>query len=210
MINVLIVDDHSIVREGLCKIIQLESDIEVAGIAKDAAEAIKALMKSKVDVVILDISMPGLSGLDAIKDLKKIQPSVKILMLSMYPEERFAIRALKAGASGYLTKETAPEEIISAVRKVCSGHKYITPLMAEKIVTELQHPNENELYERLSSREFEVMCLIGSGKTINEIANFLSISNSTVSTYRTRIMEKMNFTNNAMIMHYVIDNGLLS
>jgi two-component system invasion response regulator UvrY len=210
MINVLIVDDHSIVREGLCKIIQLESDIEVAGIAKDAAEAIKALMKSKVDVVILDISMPGLSGLDAIKDLKKIQPSVKILMLSMYPEERFAIRALKAGASGYLTKETAPEEIISAVRKVCSGHNYITPLIAEKIVTELQHPNENELYERLSSREFEVMCLIGSGKTINEIANFLSISNSTVSTYRTRIMEKMNFTNNAMIMHYVIDNGLLS
>jgi two-component system, NarL family, invasion response regulator UvrY len=210
MINILIVDDHSIVREGLSKIIQLESDIVVVGLAKDASEAIKALMKSKVDVVILDISMPGLSGLDAIKDLKKIQPSVKILMLSMYPEERFAIRALKAGASGYMTKETAPEEIILAIRKVCSGHNYITPLIAEKIVTELQHPNENELYERLSSREFEVMCLIGSGKTINEIANFLSISNSTVSTYRTRIMEKMNFTNNAMIMHYVIDNGLLS
>jgi two-component system, NarL family, invasion response regulator UvrY len=209
MINILIVDDHRIVREGIKKIIQLETDIVVAGQAKDASEAIKIISKNDIGVVILDISLPGISGLEAIKDLKTIKPAVKIIMLSMYPEERFAIRALKAGASGYLTKETAPEELINAIRIVHSGRNYVTPFIAEKMVTELQGPAEKAPHEQLSTREFDVMCLIGSGKTIKEIAELLSLSTRTVSTYRTRILKKMNFNNNAMIMHYTMDNWLL-
>jgi len=209
MIKILIVDDHRIVREGIKKIIQLETDIVVAAQAKDAPEAIRIISTTDINVVILDISLPGMSGLEAIKDLKTLKPTASIIILSMYPEERFAIRALKAGASGYLTKETAPEELINAIRLVHSGHNYITPFVAERMVTELQNPTEKAPHERLSSREFEVMCMIGSGKTINEIAELLSLSNRTVSTYRTRILQKMDFKNNAMIMHYMLDNWLL-
>jgi len=209
MIKVLIVDDHSIVREGLSKIIQLETDIEIAGVAKDAAESIKIITSKKVDIVILDISMPGMSGLDLIKDIKRLQSDARIVMLSMYPEERFAVRALKSGASGYLTKEMAPEEIIKAIRMVHSGRNYISSSLAEMLITELKDPKEIAPHERLSTREFEVMCMIGSAKTINEIATALSISNRTISTYRSRILQKMNFKNNAAIMHYVIDNGLV-
>ena len=209
MINVLIVDDHPIVREGLSKIIQLEYDISVTGLAKDASEAIKIMTSKIVDVVILDISMPGISGLDVIKDLKNLQPDARIIMLTMYPEERFAVRAIKSGATGYLTKETASDELIKAIRIVYSGHNYITPLIAEKIVNELQGKEEISPHEKLSAREFEVMCMIGSGKTINEIAELMSLSSRTVSTYRTRVLEKMDFKNNAMIMRYAIDNGLV-
>lgn len=209
MINVLIVDDHPIVREGLSKIIQLEQDISVTGLAKDASEAIKIMTLKIADVVILDISMPGISGLDVIKDLMNLQPAVRIIMLTMYPEERFAVRAIKSGATGYLTKETAPDELIKAIRIVYSGHNYITPLIAEKIVNELQGKEETAPHEKLSSREFEVMCMIGSGKTINEIAELMSLSSRTVSTYRTRILEKMDVKNNAMIIRYAIDNGLV-
>ena len=209
MIRILIVDDHPIVREGLNRIIQLEKDIIVSGMARDASDAVHFMASCEVDVVILDIAMPGISGLDVIKDLKNLQPAVKIIMLTMYPEERFAIRALKAGAFGYLTKETAPDELINAIRVVYSGHNYITPMIAEKIVTELQGNGENSLHERLSSREFEVMCMIGAGKSINEIAELMSLSNRTVSTYRARILKKMNFKNNAMIMRYMIDKGLI-
>jgi DNA-binding NarL/FixJ family response regulator len=209
MINILIVDDHRIVREGLKKIIQLETEMCVAGQAKDASEAIRIISTSDINLVILDIALPGMSGLEVIKDLKALKPSARIIMLSMYPEERFAIKALKAGASGYLTKETAPEELINAIRIVHSGRNYITSFIAEKIVTELQCPAEKAPHERLSSREFEVMCMIGSGKTIKEIAELLFISNRTVSTYRARILEKMGFKNNAMIMHYVLDNWLV-
>jgi DNA-binding NarL/FixJ family response regulator len=210
MIKILIVDDHRIVREGLTKIIQLENDMHVAGQAKDAAEAIKIISIQDVNLVILDIALPGMSGLEVIKDLKTIKPQARIIMLSMYPEERFAIRALKAGASGYLTKETAPEELIMAIRRVDSGHNYITSIIAEKMVEELQGPVEKAPHERLSSREFEIMCMIGSGKTIQEISVLLSLSRSTVGTYRSRILQKMNFKNNAMIMHYVMDNWLSS
>ncbi|MBM3404855.1 MAG: response regulator transcription factor [Bacteroidetes bacterium] len=209
MINILIVDDHSIVREGLKKIIQLETDMVVAGLAKDASEAIRILSSTDINLVILDIALPGMSGLEAIKDIKKLRPAARIIMLSMYPEERFAIRALKAGASGYLTKETAPEELIHSIRMVNSGHHYVTSYIAEKMVTELQGTAEKAPHERLSSREFEVMCMIGSGKTISEIAGLLNLSTRTVSTYRARILEKMGFKNNAMIMHYMVDNWLV-
>lgn len=209
MIKVLIVDDHRIVREGIKKIIQLEEDITVVGQAKDVPETIRILSTIEVDVVVLDISLPGIGGLEAIKDLKAIQPKVRIIMLSMYPEDRFAIKAIKEGASGYLTKETAPEELVNSIRVVHSGRNYLTAFIAEKMVSELQSPTEKLPHERLSSREFEVMCMIGAGKTITEIANLLSLSSRTVSTYRARVLSKMNLKNNAMIMHYMIDNWLL-
>lgn len=209
MIKVLIVDDHRIVREGIKKIIQMETDIVASGQAKDASEAIRIMSTTEIDVVILDVSLPGMSGLEAIKDLKALNPKVRIIMLSMYPEERFAIRAIKAGASGYLTKETAPEELVNSIRIVHSGRNYLTPFVTEKMVTELQSPAEKTHHEKLSAREFEVMCMIGSGKTLKEIADILSLSTRTISTYRARVLAKMNLKNNAMIMHYMMDNWLL-
>lgn len=209
MINILIVDDHAIVREGLKTILKLETGIAVTGMAKNAAEALKLVSSNKPDVIILDISLPGRNGLEIIKDIKKIQPHVKIIMLSIYPEDRFAIRAFKAGASGYLTKEMAPEMIVEAIRKVSTGGKYITPAIAEKLADELNELNDKSPHERLSDREFDVMCMVGSGKSLIEIAEKLGISDRTVSTYRTRILKKMNLKNNSEIIHYVIDNGLI-
>lgn len=209
MIEILIVDDHAIVREGLNTILKLEDGFSVAGMARNAAEALKIAAAMKVDVVILDISLPGRSGLEIIRELKKLQPHVKIIMLSIYPEDRFAIRSFKAGASGYLTKEMAPEMIVEAVRKVHSGGKYITPAIAEKLADELNELSVHSPHERLSDREFDVLCMIGGGSTLIEIAGKLAISDRTVSTYRTRILKKMNLKNNAAIIHYVMDNGLI-
>jgi len=209
MIDILIVDDHAIVREGLQAILKLEEGISVVGMAKNGAEALKVVTSHKVDVIILDISLPGRNGLEIIKEVKKVQPNVRIIMLSVYPEDRFAIRAFKAGASGYLTKEMAPEMIVEAIRKVSSGGKYITPAIAEKLADELNELNDKTPHERLSDREFDVMCMVGSGKSLIEIAEKLGISDRTVSTYRTRILKKMNLKNNSEIIHYVIDNGLI-
>jgi two-component system, NarL family, invasion response regulator UvrY len=209
MIKVLIVDDHAILREGMRKIIQCEPEIEVAGSVSSASEAINHLSSTPVDVVILDISMPGRSGLDVIKDIKKIQPDAAILMLSMYSEERFAVRALKTGASGYLTKDMATEELITAIRVIHNGRKYITPALAETMANSFQEDTETTPHESLSDREFEVMRMIAAGKSIHEIAEILSLSSRTVSTYRTRILQKMNLPNNARIMQYAITNGLV-
>lgn len=209
MIKILIVDDHAIVREGLNHLLQGEQDMKVAGMAMDAASAMRFVSETPVDVVILDISMPGKSGLDLIKDLKQIQPSVRILMLSMYPEDRFALRAVIAGASGYLTKEMASEEIVTAIRTIYSGRNYITNSLADKIADELQHPGAKVPHDLLSDREFEVFCMLASGKPVVEIAIALSLSESTVSTYRTRILQKMNLKSNSDLMHYAIVNGLV-
>jgi two-component system, NarL family, invasion response regulator UvrY len=209
MINILIVDDHAVVREGLKRIFQAETDMQVAGMAIDAAGAIRFIMETPVDVVVLDISMPGKNGLDVIKDLKLMQPAVRILMLSMYPEERFAMRSIRAGASGYLTKEMAPDEIVIAIRKIYTGNNYITPSLANLIATELQHPTSKAPHELLSEREFEVMCLLASGKPVFEIATSLAIGESTVSTYRNRILTKMKLKNNSDLIHYGIVNGLV-
>lgn len=209
MINILIVDDHAVVREGLKRIFQSELDMHVAGMAFDSAGAVRFMMDTPVDVVVLDISMPGKNGLDVIKDLKLIQPELRILILSMYPEERFAMRSIRAGASGYLTKEMAPEEIVTAVRKINSGVNYITPSLANIIATELQHPTDKAPHELLSEREFEVMCLIASGKPVIEIAASLTIGESTVSTYRNRVLTKMKLKTNSELIHYGIVNGLV-
>ena len=209
MIKILIVDDHAIVREGLSRIIGAENDMIVAGMAKDGTEVIRLMLDNEIDVVVLDISMPGKSGLDLIKDLKQVQPLVKILMLSMYPEERFAMRSIKAGASGYLTKEMAPEEIVSAIRTIYSGRKYITPALADMIAEELQNPSEKVPHELLSDREFEVLCMLAIGKPVVEITSTLSLSESTVSTYRMRILQKMNLKTNSDLIHYGIEHGLV-
>lgn len=209
MIDILIVDDHAIVREGLNTILKFEKNFNVAGMAKNSAEALKFVANKKLDVIILDISLPGRSGLEIIKEVKKIQPAIKILMLSIYPEDRFAIRAFKAGASGYLTKEMAPEMIVEAIRKLSTGGKYITPAIAERLADELNELSEKSPHERLSDREFDVMCLIGLGKSLIEIAEKIGISDRTVSTYRTRIIKKMNLKSNSDIIQYVIDNGLV-
>jgi two-component system, NarL family, invasion response regulator UvrY len=209
MIKILIVDDHAIVREGLNHILQTEQDMRVAGMAVDAASTIRFLSETPVDVIILDINMPGKSGLDLIKDLKQIQPNARILILSMYPEDRFAMRAVIAGASGYLTKEMASEEIVTAIRTINSGRNYITNSLADKIADELQHPGAKVPHDLLSDREFEVFCMIASGKPVVEIASALSVSESTVSTYRTRILQKMNLKSNSDLMHYGIVNGLV-
>jgi two-component system, NarL family, invasion response regulator UvrY len=209
MIKILIVDDHAIVREGLNRIIAAEKDMQVAGMAKDGNEVIRVMLETDIDVVVLDISMPGKSGLDLIKDLKQVQPMVKILMLSMYPEERFAMRSIKAGASGYLTKEMAPEEIVNAVRTIYAGRKYITPALADIIADELQNPSEKVPHELLSDREFEVLCMLAIGKPVVEIAASLSLSESTVSTYRMRILQKMGLKTNSDLIHYGIEHGLV-
>jgi two-component system, NarL family, invasion response regulator UvrY len=209
MINILIVDDHAIVREGLKRIFLSEPDMHVAGIAIDASTAVRFMMVTPVDVVVLDISMPGKNGLDVIRDLLLIQPKVRILILSMFPEERFAMRSIRAGASGYLTKEMAPDEIVTAVRKIYSGNNYITASLANLIAIELQHPSDKAPHELLSEREFEVLCLLASGKPVFEIASLLTIGESTVSTYRNRVLQKMKLKTNSDLIHYGIVNGLV-
>lgn len=209
MIKILIVDDHAIVREGLNHLLKAEKDMHVEGMAVDASNALRFVSDTPVDVIILDISMPGKSGLDLIKDLKQIQPSARILILSMYPEDRFALRAVIAGASGYLTKEMASEEIVTAIRTINSGRNYITSSLADRIADELQHPGARVPHDLLSDREFEVFCMLASGKPVVEIAQALSLSESTVSTYRTRILQKMNMKGNSDMMHYAIVNGLV-
>ena len=208
-IDILIVDDHAIVIEGLRNILQQEKNLNIVDVAKDAAEALKIILSKRLDVILLDISLPGRNGLDIIKDIKKIQPNVKIIILTIYPEDRFAIRAFKTGASGYLVKEMAPEMIVDAIRKVITGGKYVTPAIAEKLADEMNEYTEKIPHERLSNREFDVMCLIGSGKSLVEIAEKLKISDRTVSTYRRRITKKMNMKSNSEIIRYVIDNGLI-
>src|SRR5882762_8754405 len=209
MIKILIADDHAIVRRGLKKVLAETSDIVVAGEATNGREALEKLQAGNWDVLVLDINMPGRSGLDILKDIKRLRPELPVLVLSMHAEEQFATRTLKAGASGYLNKESAPEELVKAIRKVCSGGKYVSATQAERMVGELTGDTDKLPHELLSDREYEILCLIASGKTPTQIAGELSLSVKTVSTYRARILEKMNLTTNAQLTHYAIKGGLV-
>lgn len=209
MINVLIVDDHPIVREGLKQILKGTTDIKVAEEASNGQEALKKILESDFDVVLLDISMPGRSGLDILRELKGIKSDLHVLILSTFSEQQYAVRALKAGASGYLTKESAPDELMAAIRKVSLGGKYISTALAEKLADALADDNNKLPEEILSDREHQVMCMIASGKTVKEIGLELSLSVKTISTYRQRILEKMKMKNNAEITHYAIQRGLV-
>jgi two-component system invasion response regulator UvrY len=208
MIKVLIADDHAIVRKGLRQILSETSDILVSGEASSGPEVLKKTGKQSYDVVVLDISMPGLSGLDVLKQLKARKDSPPVLILSIYPEDQYAIRVLKSGAAGYLTKESAPDTLIEAIRRAASGRKYITPSLGEKLAEELNQGLGRSPHEILSDREFQVMKKIAEGKTTHEIAEDLHISEKTVSTYRSRIMDKMKLKKPAEIIRYVLQSGL--
>jgi len=207
--KIIIVDDHELIREGLKKVTAKESDIEVMGEASNSEELFELLDKHEVDIVLLDISLPGRSGIDIITDIKIQAPDTKILILSMYPEDRFAVQALRAGASGYITKNNASKSLVAALRKISDGRKYISSNLAEQLASELELNYEKPLHENLSTREFEVMRLIVEGKAVRDIAEILSISANTVASYRSRILEKMKMKTNAEIIRYAIEQKLI-
>lgn len=209
MIRVLIADDHAVVRQGLKQILTETSEMLVIGEATSGAEALEKARSEECDVLVLDMAMPGPSGLDILKEIRSTRPKLPVLILSMHPEEQFAVRLLKAGASGYLNKESAPDELVKAIRKVVEGGKYISPTLAEQLALDISADADKPLHAALSDREFQVMCLMASGKTMTEIAEGLSLSVKTVSTYRARILEKMNLTTNAELIRYAIQNRLV-
>jgi len=209
MIKVLIADDHPIVRQGLRQILSEIPDMVVAGEAVNGQEALDQVRAGGWDVLVLDITMPDRSGFDILKELKHLQPDLPVLVLSIHAEEQFAVRLLKAGASGYLTKENAPDELVKAIRKVVDGGKYISQSLAESLAFSLDVTSDRPPHEKLSDREFQVMQLMASGKTLAEIAEELSLSAKTVSTYRSRLLEKMNLKTNVEIVRYAIENGLV-
>lgn len=206
--NVLIADDHTIVRKGLIELIEEADGIKVVAEASNSAEVFKKLNESLVDVVILDISMPGRSGLETLKGIRKMKPDLPVLMLSMYPEEQYAVRAIKAGASGYLNKDSAPEELINALKIVSSGKRYINFKIAEQLANYFDQSLNKPKHEILSDREYEILIKIASGKTITDIASELSLSVKTISTYKTRLMSKLNLNGNNDLVRYVIEHKL--
>ena len=209
MIRVLIVDDHPVVRRGLRALLSDEFRGAAFGEASTAQQALEQLWKQKWDVALLDITLPGRSGLDLLKEFKAARPRLPVLVLSVHPEDQFALRALKAGAEGYLTKESAPEELVKAIRKILAGGRYVSPTLAEKLALGVRKDSTRAPHETLSDREYEIMCCIASGKTVTEIAGELSLSPKTISTYRARILEKLGVKNNAAIIRYAIQNGLV-
>jgi len=209
MIKVLIADDHPIVREGLKQVIEKASDMKVSGEALNGQEVLDLVYREEWDVLILDFSMPGKGGLDVIRELRRERPKLPILVLSMHPEAELAPRLLKAGAAGYLTKESATRELVAAVRKVFTGGRYVSPALAEKLAMDLAVPSDKQPHDLLSDREYQVLLRIAAGRTAAEIATEFSISIKTVRTYRDRIMEKMSMKNDVELTRYAMDNGLI-
>lgn len=207
-IRVLIADDHAIVRQGLRQILSDTPDLTVSGEAENGVQAVQMVRAGEWDVVLMDVSMPDRNGIDALKLIKKEHPRLPVLILSMYPEEQYAIRALKAGAAGYLTKQSAPELLVTAIRQVASGKKYVSPSLAEELANAIGDDCERPPHEKLSDREYQTLCMIASGKTPAEIAEALNLSVKTVSVYRARLLEKMNLRNNAELTHYGLKHGL--
>ena len=209
MIKVCVVDDHVVVREGLKRIISENPGMSVTAEAGDGNEALKVIQQQPFDVVLLDITMPNKNGMDVLKELRARSPRLPVLVLSMHAEEHYAVRVLRAGAAGYLTKESAPEKLVQAIRQVVRGGKYVSPAVAERLVYQLDAQASKPAHESLSDREYQVMCMIGSGKTVTEIAAELDLSVKTVSTYRVRILEKLNMKNNAEVTRYALKEGLV-
>jgi len=207
-IKVLVADDHEIVRQGLKTIISEHSDLSIAGEAENGNQVLKILKKTKVDVVLLDFDMPEKNGLDTLIELKALYPKLPVMILSIFPEDHYGTRFLKAGASGYLQKSSATDQLIDAIRKVFNGGKYISSALTDKLVTGLNKDKEQFLHESLTDREFQVFRLLATGKKLKEMADELCLSINTISTYRSRILQKMDMKSNADVIRYAIENGL--
>ena len=208
--KMLVVDDHAVVRHGVKQILSEQFHGAMIDEAQNAEEMIERVRKNDWDIVVLDVGMPGKSGLDALKELKQLRPKLPALVLSAYPEDQLALRMLKAGASGYLSKDSAPNELVQAIRKILSGGKFVSAAVAELLALNLENDLEKPLHEQLSDREYQVMCLIAVGKSLKDIADDLRVSISTVNTYRARILEKMQLRNNTELTHYAIENRLVN
>jgi DNA-binding NarL/FixJ family response regulator len=208
-VKIIVVDDHAVVRRGLIQILESMQEVNSVGEASNGIELIKMLKEDECDVVVLDISMPGKSGLDVLKEIKAIKQNISVLILSIHPEEQYAIRALKAGASGYITKDSAPEELVTAVHKIMEGRKYISQPLAEKLASTYDISSPKLPHEILSDREFEVFKMVASGNTISNIAESLFLSVKTISTYQSRIYEKTGLKSRSEITLYAIKNGLV-
>ncbi|MCF8150720.1 MAG: response regulator transcription factor [Burkholderiaceae bacterium] len=207
-IHVLIADDHAIVRQGLKQILSETEDLVVTGEADDGAEALNLARQQTWDVFLLDVSMPNRNGIDTLKQLKKEFPRLPVLILSMHPEEQYAVRALKAGASGYLTKQSAPELLVTAIRQVASGKKYLSPAVAQQLAEAISDNTDKSPHERITDREYQVLVLISTGNTLTQIAEKLSLGVATVSTYRARLLEKMGLKSTAELIRYGLEHGL--
>ena len=209
MIRVLVADDHAVVRQGLKQILSEEPDILEVGEAGSVAETLRLSREAEWDVVILDITMPDGSGLDILRELRHEKPQLPVLVLSVHSEDQYALRVLRSGAAGYLTKECAPQELVEAVRRVVSGGKYVGLDLAERLAEVLAGDRNAQAHEQLSDREFQILCLIGSGKSASEIAQELSLSPKTVSTYRRRVLDKMHMSSNVELTRYVLEQQLI-
>jgi len=209
MIRVLVADDHAVVRRGVVQILDEAPDLVAAGEASTGRQVLQQVQENDYDVLVLDIGMPDGSGLEVLHQLRTLRPELHVLILSMYPERQYALRALKAGAAGYLTKESAPDELVAAVRRIAGGGKYITQSLAEELTAALVGETEKPPEEILSDREFQVVCMLAEGKTIAGIAEELSLSVKTISTYRARVLEKLNLSNTAEIIRYAFEHKLV-
>lgn len=209
MANVLIADDHALLRNGLKQLLADERSIRQIGEAASGRDTLHQLQQSQWDLLILDINMPDRSGLDILRQVRATHPETRVLVLSGFPEKQYAVNVLRAGASGYVNKEMAPEELLTAVRSVIQGRRYVSPALAELLVSELDADQDKPMHARLSEREFQIFCKLAAGQAVSEIADELCISVKTVSTYRSRILEKMNFSTNADITTYALRNGII-
>jgi DNA-binding NarL/FixJ family response regulator len=209
MIKVLIADDHALIRKGLKQLLDDTDDMRVTGEAENGMQAIRMVDETVYDVVLLDISMPDKHGIDVLKQIKINQPQLPVLMLSMHPEEQYALRSMKAGAAGYLNKQSAPLQLVTAIRHVAKGKKYISTELAEQLANGLSQGYQELLHQTLSNREYQTLCLMASGKKLSEMAEIMTLSPKTVSVYRSRLLEKMKLKNNAEAIHYAISNHLI-
>jgi DNA-binding NarL/FixJ family response regulator len=209
MIDILVVDDHALIRKGLKMLLEESPDFQVKGEAETGMQAVKMLRDRHYDLVLLDISLPDKHGMDVLKQLKSEQPDIKIIVLSMYPEDQYGVRTLKAGAVGYINKQSAPEKLVGAIQQVISGKKYISETLAEQLLSNLIGESQDLLHQSLSNREYQTLCLMSSGNSLTEISEIMMLSPKTVSVYRARMLEKMNFKNNAEAVHYAIAHHLV-
>ncbi|ADL55131.1 response regulator [Gallionella capsiferriformans] len=209
MIQILVVDDHALIRKGLKQLLEDTPDLKITGEASSGTEAISMLRAAPFDLMLLDINLPDKHGIEVLKQFKSEQPQLKIIILSMYPEDQYGVRALKAGAMGYINKQSASDVLIKAIRHVLSGKKYISEILAEQLLNNLIGESQELMHQNLSNREYQTLCLMASGKTLSEISQIMALSPKTVSVYRSRMLAKMTFTNNAEAIHYAITHRLV-